>query len=136
MSRDKVFLKPHTSEINNKDYTMAFDNVIKEQLKLVETYLLEFCEVNGIPESELKNHLVVERYLSDYSVMAVNVDDQRDVKFGTRIKVLHEEKESFDIEFTLEIEIFGEFLEHKDKFPKTLKRIEENGVNIAITSRE
>lgn len=137
MSRDKVFLKPHTSEINNnKDYTMAFDNVIKEQLKLVETYLLEFCEVNGIPESELKNHLVVARYLSDNSVMAVNVDDQRDVKFGTRIKVLHEEKESFDIEFTFEIEIFGEFLEHKDKFPKTLKRIEENGGNIAITSRE
>ena len=109
---------------------MASDNVIKEQLKLVETYLLEFCEVNGIPESELKNHLVVARCLSDYSVMAVNVDDQRDVKFGTRIKVLHEEKESF------EIEIFGEFLEHKDKFPKTLKRIEENGGNIAITSRE
>ena len=110
---------------------MAFDNVIKEQLKLVETYLLEFCEVNGIPESELKNHLVVARYLSDNSVMAVNVDDQRDVKFGTRIKVLHEEKEPFDIEFTFEIEIFGEFLEHKDKFPKTLKRIEENGGNIA-----
>lgn len=115
---------------------MASDNVIKEQLKLVETYLLEFCEVNGIPESELENHLVVARCLSDYSVMAVNVDDQRDVKFGTRIKVLHEEKESFDIEFTFEIEIFGEFLEHKDKFPKTLKRIEENGGNIAITSRE
>lgn len=104
---------------------MAFDNVIKEQLKLVETYLLEFCEVNGIPESELKNHLVVARYLSDNSVMAVNVDDQRDVKFGTRIKVLHEEKEPFDIEFTFEIGVFGEFLEHKDKFPKTLKRIEK-----------
>lgn len=113
---------------------MTFDNVIKEQLKLVETYLLEFCEVNGIPESELKNHLVVTRYLSDNSVMAVNVDDQRDVKFGTRIKVFHEEKEPFDVKF--EIGVFGEFLEHKDKFPKTLKRIEENGGNIAITSRE
>lgn len=105
---------------------MAFDNVIKEQLKLVETYLFEFCEVNGIPESELKNHLVVASCVLDNSIMAINADDQRDVKFGVK-----SDSGSF--------EIFGEFIDCKDKFPKTLKLIEENGGNTgdtAITSGE
>lgn len=102
------------------------NDILKKQVKFVETYLLEFCEVNGVQESELKNHLVVASCVPDSSIMAINADDQRDVKFGVKSNT-----DSF--------EIFGEFLDCKDKFPKTLKLIEENGGNTgdtAVTSGE
>lgn len=86
---------------------------VKEQVKLVETYLLEFCEVKEVRERELKNHLAVVSCVQDSSIMVINADDERDVKFGIKLHV-----GSF--------EIFGEFLDHKDSFPKTLKLIKEN----------
>lgn len=87
-------------------------DILKRQVQFVETYLLEFCEVNGIKENELKNHLIVISCVPDKSIMVVNVDDQRDVKFGAKLN-------------GVSIEVFGEFLEHKDKFPKTAKLVEE-----------
>ena len=103
----------------------GIDSIIKRQVKLVETFLFEFCEVNGIKESDLKNHLLIESCIPDNSIMVINKDDQRDVKFGVRMNV------SF--------EIFGEFLEYRDKFLKTTKMIAENeGItgDTAITSIE
>lgn len=117
MNEDRVILEiPHFEKDKQlKDYGMKITNdILKRQVNLVETYLLEFCEVNGIQESELKNHLLVASCVPDNSIMAINADDQRDVKFGVKLNV-----DSF--------EIFGEFLDCKDRFPKTLKLIEENG---------
>lgn len=95
----------------------SVDKILKRQVKLVETYLFEFCEVYGIKESDLKNHLVVESCVPDNSIMVINIDDQRDVKFGVRMNV--------------SLEVFGEFLEHKDKFLKTTKMIADDveGIN-------
>lgn len=129
MSEDRTILEiPHFEKDKQlKDYVMKITNdILKKQVNLVETYLLEFCEVNGVQESELKNHLVVASCVPDNFIMAINADDQRDVKFGVKLNV-----DSF--------EIFGEFLDCKGKFPKTLKLIEENGGNtgdIATTSGE
>lgn len=113
MSEDKITLEiPHFEKYEQlKDYGM---DILKKQVKLVETYLLEFCEVNGIKENELKNHLVVASCVPGNSIMVINLDDKRDIKFGVNWGA-----SSF--------EVFGEFLEHKDKFPKTIKLIEENG---------
>lgn len=94
----------------------SIDSIIKRQVKLVETFLFEFCEVNGIKESDLKNHLLIESCIPDNSIMVIDKDDQRDIKFGVRVNV--------------SLEIFGEFLEHKDKFLKTAKMIEENGQTV------
>lgn len=88
---------------------------LKVQMSLMETYLLEFCKVREIQESELKKYLTVLSCASDNSVMAINVDDQRDVKFGVRVN-------TFGV-----LEIFGEFLDEKEFFPKTVKLLNENG---------
>lgn len=90
-------------------------NVLKRQLSLMETYLLEFCEVKKVQEVELKKYLTVLSYASDNSVMAINTDDQRDVKFGVRVNT------------SGGLEIFGEFLSEKELFPKTIKLLNENG---------
>lgn len=94
------------------------NSILKKQIEFVETYLLEFCEVNGVQESELKNRLSVASCVPDNSIMVINSDDQRDIKFGVKLGVT-KDGSSF--------EVFGEFLEHKDKFPKTAKLIEQNG---------
>lgn len=124
MNEDRTILEiPHFEKYEHlKDYGMKTSNdILKRQVKLVETYLLEFCEVNGIPESELKSHLVVASCVPDNFIMAIDADDQRDVKFGVKVSA-----GSFGI--------FGEFLDYKDKFPKTLKLIEENGGNTGNTA--
>lgn len=57
MSEDRVTLEiPHFEKGEQlKDCIMKIsNNILKRRVKLVETYLLEFCEVNGVQESELK----------------------------------------------------------------------------------
>ena len=113
MNEDKVAKNPTLLETKIETDMKCSEKSIKEVTKLVETFLLEFCEVNGISENELKNHLVVRTSPADLSILVINVDDERDVKFGVKLN-----GSSF--------EIFGEFLNCKDKFPKTAKLIEEN----------
>lgn len=133
MSEDRVTLEiPHFEKGEQlKDCIMKIsNNILKRRVKLVETYLLEFCEVNGVQESEIKNHLAVASCVPDNSILVINSDDQRDIKFGVKLGVT-KDGSSF--------EVFGEFLEHKDKFPKTVKLIEENGGstgNTTVTSGE
>lgn len=121
MSEDRITLEiPHFEKDEQlKDCIMKIsDNILRRRIKLVETYLLEFCEVNGVQESELKNHLVVASCMPDNCILVINSDDQRDVKFGVKLGATKD---------GISFEVFGEFLEHKDKFPKTAKLIEENG---------
>lgn len=123
MSKDKLtVLKNPTPELEQlKDEVMKISkDVLKKQTSLIETFLFEFCKVNGIEENELSKHLQIAVCTGDKSVMAVNTDDIRDVKFGVKVNL-----ESDKIKF----EVFGEYLEHKDKYPKTTKFAEviENG---------
>ena len=85
------------------------DDILKKQMAFVETFLNEFCEVKGIKEAELKEHLQIATCVPDNSVMVVNVDDIRDVKFGVKLVA-----ETDNIEF----EVFGEYLDQKDEYPK------------------
>ena len=94
------------------------DSAIKKGINIVGNYLFEFCEVNDVQESELKNHLSVVSCVSDNSILVINSGDQKDIKFGIRLGETKNEG-SFDV--------FGEFLERKDNFPKTVKLIERNG---------
>lgn len=115
MSKDKLtMLKNPTPELEQlKDEVMKISkDVLKKQTSLIETFLFEFCEVNGIEENELSKHLQIAVCTGDKSVMAVNTDDIRDVKFGVKVNL-----EPDKIKF----EVFGEYLDHKDKYPKTAK---------------
>lgn len=112
--------------LQTKDFNMEM-KMLKKQIKLVETYLLEFCEVNGIEERDIKNYLVVGSCPPDNVIAAVNVDDNRDIKFGTRIKIVNGEN-PFDSMCQPMLEVFGEYLECKDKYPKTTKLIESMGI--------
>ena len=90
------------------------EKIIRKATKFVETFLLEFCEVNGISENELKNHLLVRTSPADLSILVINVDDERDVKFGVRIPY-DEENDAYDI--------FGEYTGMRESYPKTTKTI-------------
>lgn len=102
-----------------------FDYLV-QQKALVETFLFEFCKVNGIKEKELRHHLQVASCMEDNSLMAVNADDVRDVKFGVKLMVKTENGK-----FSAEFIPFGEYLDHTDMYPETTKLIEEmkNGGN-------
>ena len=97
---------------------------LKRQVDIMKTYLYEFCEVNGIEESELKNYLTIVSCPSDFSIMAINVNDDRDIKFGIKSDMESENGT-----------LFGEFLLTKDKFPKTMNAY-ENGRDDTVTSGE
>lgn len=93
--------------------------VAKTQTGLIETYLLEYCEVNGIKETELKDHVVIARVVEDNSTNVVNVDDPRDVKIGIRLCT-----SSLAEPANLIYEVYGEYIADKDKYPKTTKFLE------------
>lgn len=78
---------------------------LEEMTELVGCFLLEFCNVNRIAEESLKDHVNVVSSPEDSSILVVNVDDQRDVKFGVTL----DDK----------IETFGEYTEQKELYTET-----------------
>lgn len=114
MNEDRVNKNPTLLETKMKTDMKCSEKSIKEVTKFVETFLFEFCEVNGISENELKNHLVVRTSPADLSILVINVDDERDVKFGVKI-TYDEENETYDI--------FGEYTDMRESYPKTTKAI-------------
>lgn len=97
--------------------------MLQKQVQIMETYLTEFCEVNGIKENEIKNHLVVATCPPESSIMAVNVDDNRDVKFGLKITI-DKVTNPFEVTFKVTLEVFGEYTDCKSEYPKTTKLLE------------
>ena len=87
---------------------------IKQQTAILESFLNEFCKVNGIKETELKNYLSVASCPPDDSVMVVNADDTRDIKFGIKMSITTK-----DGSFFLAFEVFGEYTDCKDSYPET-----------------
>lgn len=78
---------------------------IEKMTELVGCFLLEFCKVEGVSEENLKNSVNVVSSPEDSSILVVNVDDNRDVKFGVTLGD--------------NIETFGEYTEKKDIYQET-----------------
>lgn len=122
MSEDRTMEKSHTIKIN----TEFMESFIKQQTAILESFLNEFCKVNGIKETELKNHLSVASCPPDHSIMAVNVDDTRDIKFGVKTNIKTKDGSFFPV-----FEVFGEYTDCKDNYPETTALITsiKNGGN-------
>ena len=78
---------------------------LEEMTELVGCYLMEFCDVNKISEESLKDHVNVVSSPEDSSILVVNVDDKRDVKFG--------------VSLSEKIKTFGEYSDQKNIYTKT-----------------
>lgn len=96
------------------------EETILQQATLVESFLGEFCKVNEIKEEELKDTLSVVTLLSDNAIMAVSVDDVKDVKFGVKFKVKNDEGM-----FSLTFEVFGDYIHNKEYYPETTRLLNE-----------
>lgn len=126
ISRGKLMTKSHVIKKINTEFMRVF---IKQQTAILESFLNEFCRVNGIKESELKDVLHVVSCPADNSIMIVNVDDIRDIKFGVQIKVVTGKGG-----FSARAYPCGEYLECEDKYPDTTRLIEKiNGGNTGDT---
>lgn len=88
--------------------------IFEKQVSLIETYLSEFCEVNGISENGLKGKLKLISYPVDNTISVVDSDNK--VKFGVTVST-DIEKES------IIFNVFGEYLANKESFPKTTNYI-------------
>lgn len=78
---------------------------IEKMIELVGCFLLEFCKVEGVSEENLKDNVNVISSPEESSILVVNVNDNRDVKFGVTLGD--------------NIEIFGEYTEKKDVYQET-----------------
>lgn len=105
-----------------EEQEMLANEIAKKETKLLETYLLEYCEVNGVKETDLKELLAVGVFPQDNSTVVFNVNDKRDVKIGVKYYSEYSPTRKAIVQgFT----VSGEFMEEKDKYPKTAKYLEE-----------
>lgn len=95
--------------------------IAKTQTSLLEVYLLEWCEVNKVQESELRGLLKIGHYVADGMVAVINADDERDIKIGIKC---HSDVTPGVGEVKQWFEVFGEYIAEKDNYPKTTKFLE------------
>lgn len=108
-----------TQQILNS--TMRIKEIFMIQTLLLETYLKEYCEVNGITEEDLKKDFQVATCPSDFSVVIESTKTPKMTLFGVRFKVeLVPDKCYFSV--------FGSFVQHKDKYPKTVALMASDNV--------
>ena len=107
--------------------------VIEQQISFVETFLGEFCKVNGIGANDLKRAIRVKAFPTDSTITVVDAENENDVKFGVKSHIAISEGK-----FMVNFEVFGEFIEHKDLYPNTTKQLSDGGNtgNSSITSGE
>lgn len=115
MRTDKLYTVENPTLLKQTVDMKIDNNILKGQIALVETYLHEYCEVSGIKESDLKNHLVVGANKKDFSVMVINSTDMRSVMFGVKLNI-----QPGNITY----DVFGEYLDTKEMYPKTTKAIQ------------
>lgn len=96
--------------------------IFEKQTALVETFLNEFCGVNELKEVDLKEHVQIVSCPSDNTLLVVNADDERDIKFGVRSNISISEAN-----FLVNFEVFGEYLSHKEDYPQTTKLLDYGG---------
>lgn len=96
-------------EIKNRD-------VRERQVKIVEQYLTEYCKVNSIKESELKEYVTVEYVKDKDAVIVSNADDSREIKIGVVCSYGYSPILG-SLVYTQEIT--GSVLQEQDKYPLT-----------------
>lgn len=88
--------------------------LLEKKIEAVKSFLNEFCTLNGIKETSLKEHVkVIARYY-DEAVYVTAANDENDIKFGMR--------------GLAETELFGSFLTEREQYPKTIKLLEDGGL--------
>lgn len=129
MSKDKVHIENPTSETQSNTEIM---NVIDQQLSFVETFLREFCKVHNFGENELRQKIQVLTYPPEGTILVVDAENNKNVKFGITSHLKTSEKK-----FLVNFEVFGEFIHQKENYPETLKALNDGDTgNTTITSGE
>lgn len=101
------------------------DTFLDTQVRLVELFLSEFCQVNEIPVEHLPRHVKIGSCPADFSIVVMAADDMREVIFGVRMTTNCVTKNDQPM-LVMHHEIYGEdYLNNKDKYPKTTKAITE-----------
>lgn len=91
----------------------SIDEMAKATSQVLNDFLCEYCEVKGIKEKELKEHLILE-YLADGSIHIV---ENGRVLLRQSLVTFRESKEKSCIACSF-------FLWEKNKYPKTLQKIQ------------
>lgn len=92
--------------------------MIDTQLELVETFISEFLELNGISEDTSPNTLHIETHDSDNCVIVVDTSKGRDVIFGVKARI------SAEGSFVTNYEVFGSYAVESHKYKRTSTLIE------------
>lgn len=106
-----------TLQNNLIDDVMKKNEIAKVQTSIIECYLMEYCEVNGVKETDLNERLSLFT-TADYSVEVIGGEDTSDVKIGVRYSC----EDSKHI-----LTIYGECLSETEKYPKTFNLLEKYG---------
>lgn len=97
---------------------MKLSEIIKQQTKLVEIFLTEYCKVNSVQEKELESMLRLIVLFDNLSTIVVAADDARDVKFSVGFKSKVENKK-----FQSSFEVSGEV--SPECYPETYSYVEQ-----------
>ena len=92
----------------------SIDEMAKATSQVLNDFLCEYCEVKGIKEEELREHLSLE-YPTDSSVHIV---ENGRVLLRQSLATFREGKEKYYITCSF-------FLGEKNKYPKTLQKIQQ-----------
>lgn len=109
MSVDKTLTNPTPK--NDTDMKIS-DVLLKQTCEIMQVLFDEYCEQEGIDESELKNRLQIVRCDLDTSLHIVNVDDERDEKLSI----------TFD---TKDGKVCFDVVVDAEQFPKTDKYLKD-----------
>lgn len=126
MNKDKVQSKNPTPITIIEEVMKVFES----QTLIVETFLMEFCRVNGIEESALNERLQIVACLADSSISVINVKESKNVEFEVKSVVDTSSRVSFSVRY----EVTGEYLNHKEDYPETTKLLESYGGGNATTT--
>lgn len=91
----------------------SIDEMAKATSQVLNDFLCEYCEVKGIREKELKEHLILE-YLDDGSVHIV---ENGRVLFRQSLVTIREDEKKAHLTCSF-------FLGDKSRYPKTLQKIQ------------
>lgn len=93
------------------------------QATAIDSYLREYCEVNGISETDLSS--------------SVGIFTSRDPLIVAVVDVSHLEEGKLNVKFGFTPNgesVFGSYVNEMDKYPKTTKLLTEYGGKIGQTS--
>lgn len=114
---NNILSKENSTLLKSLKMEIKYRDVREKQVKIVEQYLTEYCKVNSVKESELKEHVIVEYVKDKDAVIVRNADDSRDIKIGV---VCSYEYSPVLGSLVYNQEVIGSFITESDMFPLTL----------------